>query len=56
MKQAQSGRFLSDGRNTHLIIENEDWWRDKIKEHGFNEMNKYETQIKEFVALFGRER
>jgi hypothetical protein len=24
---------LSDGRNAHLILEGEQWWLDKIKDH-----------------------
>ena len=26
-------KTLSDGRNAHLIIENADWWRDKLKQY-----------------------
>jgi len=27
---------LSDGRNAHLIVENKDWWLEKLKRAGFN--------------------
>lgn len=26
-------KFLSDGRNAHLIIESPEWWMEKLKEH-----------------------
>lgn len=28
-----SKRVLFDGRNAHLIVEDEEWWKDKLKKH-----------------------
>ena len=26
-----ANKILTDGRNAHLIIENEDWWRERLQ-------------------------
>lgn len=58
MQQAQSGRFLSDGRNAHLIIENDTWWKDKMEDCGFYIAKTYPPTVKskmEWVALMERQ-
>lgn len=30
-----SDKTLDDGRNTHLIVENHDWWRNRLADSGF---------------------
>lgn len=45
-------RFLSDGRNTHLIVEQGDWWRPKFEARGFTVRRVWPaTAIPEWVAL-----
>jgi hypothetical protein len=44
-------RWLTDGRNSHLIVEEGDWWRTKLEYHGFNVRRVWLTGIAEWVAL-----
>ena len=44
-------RFLTDGRNTHLIIEGGDWWRRKFEDKGFAVRRVWKTGLEEWVAL-----
>lgn len=45
-------RFLSDGRNTHLIIEDgETWWRPRFEKRGLEVRRVWQTGIDEWVAL-----
>lgn len=45
-------RFLSDGRNTHLIVEDgATWWRPRFERHGFAVRRVWQTGIPEWVAL-----
>jgi hypothetical protein len=44
-------RFLTDGRNTHLLIEDGDWWRSKFEARGFVVRRVWVTGISEWVAL-----
>lgn len=44
-------RFLTDGRNTHLIVEEGDWWRPKLEKRGFQVRRVWLTGIPEWVAL-----
>lgn len=41
IKPAQ--KRLPDGRNAHILLKDEDWWRDKITEHGWKIMG-YEVK------------
>ena len=42
-------RILSDGRNAHLIVENYDWWMDKLKD--FKIINAIEQPSSIFVEV-----
>jgi hypothetical protein len=44
-------RWLTDGRNTHLIVESGDWWRPKFEERGFTVRRVWETALPEWVAM-----
>lgn len=44
-------RWLSDGRNTHLIVQGGDWWRMQFERHGFTVRREWKTGIPEWVAL-----
>jgi hypothetical protein len=44
-------RFLSDGRNSHLIIENGDWWRTRFERYEFKIRRVWGTDLPEWVAL-----
>lgn len=45
-------RYLSDGRNAHLIVEDGDWWRPKFEARGFTIRRVWPaTAIPEWVAL-----
>lgn len=45
-------RFLSDGCNTHLIVEDgAGWWRPRFERHGFQVRRVWSTGIPEWVAL-----
>lgn len=44
-------RFLSDGRNSHLLVEPGDWWRPKFEARGFTVRRVWSTGIPEWVAL-----
>lgn len=46
-------RFLSDGRNAHLIIEDGSWWRPKFEARGFHVRRVWDSD-KEWVALMER--
>lgn len=46
-----SKRFMRDGRNTHLIVEEGAWWRAKFERHGFNVRRVWHTGIPEWVAM-----
>ncbi len=37
-------KTLPDGRNTHLIVENQDWWEQRILEAGFTIVAKKEME------------
>ena len=42
-------KTLADGRNAHLIVENSDWWIDKLKEK-FKILNKFGS-TREFTII-----
>lgn len=42
---SQAKQFLPDGRNAHLIIENEDWWIEKLGRY-FNILESNVTSVK----------
>lgn len=44
-------RHLSDGRNTHLIIEDGPWWRERFETRGFRVRRVWDTAIPEWVAM-----
>lgn len=45
-------RFLTDGRNTHLIVEQgETFWRPRFERHGFVVRREWQTGIPEWVCL-----
>lgn len=45
-------RFLSDGRNSHIIIQDgESWWRPKFEKRGLEVRRVWQTGIDEWVAL-----
>lgn len=45
-------RTMTDGRNTHLIVEDgEAWWRPRFELHGFTVRRVWQTGIPEWVAL-----
>lgn len=44
-------RWLSDGRNSHLIVEQDAWWAKKFTDHGFKILRNWNTGVKAWVAL-----
>lgn len=55
--QRPAKRFLSDGRNAHLIVEDEAWWRPKFEERGFNVRRVWlPTQLPEWTVLMEKRR
>lgn len=45
-------RFLTDGRNAHLIVEDgETWWRPRFEERGFDVRRVWLTGVSEWVAM-----
>jgi 2-polyprenyl-3-methyl-5-hydroxy-6-metoxy-1,4-benzoquinol methylase len=46
-----AGRFLSDGRNAHLIIEDRVFWRPRFEKRGFAVRRDWRTGVAEWVAL-----
>lgn len=44
-------RWLTDGRNSHLIVEEGDWWRSRLEKRGFTVRRVWLTGISEWVAL-----
>lgn len=52
-----AGRFLRDGRNSHLILHDADWWEKKIRKYGCQletTFNRPPITVKEFVGLWKR--
>jgi len=46
-----SKRWMADGRNTHLIVEADDWWRDLFQVNLFEVRREWKTGLQEWVAL-----
>lgn len=44
-------RWLSDGRNSHQIVEAGDWWDERFSRHGFKVLQTWNTGVKAWVAL-----
>lgn len=44
-------RWLSDGRNSHLIVNEDAWWHNEFKQRGFKIMRTWNTGVKAWVAL-----
>lgn len=51
-----SGRTMSDGRNTHLIVKGDGWWRRKLEKRRFVLRRVWKTGIKEWVAMMNAPR
>lgn len=52
ISQKLAGRWLRDGRNSHLIVKNTSWWIDKFEEKGCKIEKFYPPRVTEMVALF----
>lgn len=46
-----SKRTMSDGRNTHLIVRPDEWWRQQFESVGFNVRRVWQTGLKEWVCM-----
>lgn len=46
-----SKRFMTDGRNTHLIVEGDDWWRTQFEGAGFHVRRVWNTGMHEWVCM-----
>jgi hypothetical protein len=46
-----SKRTMSDGRNTHLIVEGYDWWRAQFEGVGFKVRRVWKTAMQEWVCM-----
>ena len=44
-------RWLSDGRNSHLIVRDEAFWDGKFTKHGFKIVRTWNTGVRAWVAL-----
>lgn len=44
-------RWLSDGRNSHLIVKDDAWWRENFRAHGFKILREWNTGVRAWVAL-----
>lgn len=44
-------RFLTDGQNSHLIVEDGDWWRPRLEARGFTVRRVWSTGLSEWVAM-----
>lgn len=49
-----AGRILPSGRNAHLIVKPDDWWRIRLIDKGFNVRRVWNDDAgrQEFIALF----
>lgn len=46
-----SKRTMADGRNTHLIVEADDWWRARFERKGFHVRRVWKTGLPEWVCM-----
>lgn len=46
-----SKRTMSDGRNTHLIVRPDEWWRERFEGVGFKVRRVWQTGLKEWVCM-----
>jgi 2-polyprenyl-3-methyl-5-hydroxy-6-metoxy-1,4-benzoquinol methylase len=46
-----SKRTMSDGRNTHLIVEDSHWWRTRFESVGFSVRRVWGTGLQEWVCM-----
>lgn len=44
-------RWLSDGRNSHLIVNEVEWWQQKFTTKKFRVLREWNTGVKAWVAL-----
>lgn len=44
-------RWLSDGRNSHLLVHDVSWWTGKFTKHGFRVLREWNTGLAAWVAL-----
>lgn len=53
-----SNKYFSDGRNVHLTIQPENWWRERLLHHNFDELeapkSPLEKKSRELVMLLRR--
>lgn len=46
-----SKRTMSDGRNTHLIVQPDQWWREMFEGRGFQVRRVWKTGLQEWVCM-----
>jgi 2-polyprenyl-3-methyl-5-hydroxy-6-metoxy-1,4-benzoquinol methylase len=51
ISQKSAGRFLRDGRNSHLLIKETAWWVKKFKDRKCEIEKTFPPQVTEYVAL-----
>lgn len=51
-----SKRTMSDGRNTHLIVESADWWRAQFEDVDFKVRRVWKTGMQEWVCMMNSPR
>lgn len=44
-------RWLSDGRNSHLIVNEDKWWANEFSKRGFKIFRTWNTGVRAWVAL-----
>lgn len=49
-------RKLSDGRNTHILLRDPEWWRPRFEQRGFQIRRVWKTGLEEWVAMMQAER
>lgn len=51
VSMSQSKRWMRDGRNTHLIVQDSKWWRRRFEAVGFKVRREWQTGLPEWVAM-----
>jgi 2-polyprenyl-3-methyl-5-hydroxy-6-metoxy-1,4-benzoquinol methylase len=49
-------RWLTDGRNTHLIVQSAEWWRPLFEQRGFVVRRVWDSVLPEWVAMMEKKR
>lgn len=44
-------RWLSDGRNSHQIVNDGNWWKNEFEKRGFKLLHKWDTGLRAWIAL-----